>query len=86
MKRLLLISLLIWGFALPHCAYAENEDSFLDSAGKFFSDAWNSAGELWNEASNATGNKIRQAWTDFSGAASDAWNKAGTYSKTPNCA
>ncbi|MBR3794415.1 MAG: hypothetical protein IKK34_00100 [Clostridia bacterium] len=86
MKRLLLISLLIWCFALPHCAYAENEDSFLDSAGKFFGDAWNSAGELWNEASNAAGeawdaagNKIGQAWTDFSGAASDAWNKAGTY-------
>ena len=58
MKRLLLISLLMLCFAIPHCAFAESEDSFLNSAGKFFGDAWNSAGELWNDASNAAG----EAW------------------------
>lgn len=86
MKRLLLISLLIACLVFPICACAESKEGFLDSAGKFFGDAWNSAGKLWDEASNAAGeawdaaeNRIGQVWTDFSSAASDAWSKAGDY-------
>ena len=66
------------------------EDSFLNSAGKFFGDTWNSvsgaASEAWDAASEAAGNAmdsageaIGQAWTDVSGAAADAWSKAGIY-------
>ena len=63
---------------------------FLDSAGKFLGDTWNSvsdaASDAWDTASEAAGdaldtagNAIGQAWTDISGAAVDAWSKAGVY-------
>ena len=66
------------------------EGNFLNSAGKFFGDTWNSvsgaASDAWDTASEAAGNAldtageaIGQAWTDVSGAAIDAWGKAGVY-------
>ena len=64
------------------------EGGFLDSAGKFLGDTWNSvsgaASDAWDTASEAAGNAldsagdaIGQAWTDVSGIAADAWGKAG---------
>ena len=66
------------------------EGNFLNSAGKFFGDTWNSvsgaASDAWDTASEAAGNAldsagdaIGQAWTDVSGAATNAWSKAGVY-------
>ena len=66
------------------------EGGFLDSAGKFLGDTWNSvsgaASDAWDTASEAAGNAldsagdaIGQAWTDVSGIAADAWGKAGVY-------
>lgn len=69
---------------------AEEKKGFLDSAGAFLGDTWNSvsgaASDAWDTASEAAGNAldtagdaIAQAWTDVSGAAADAWSKAGVY-------
>lgn len=88
MKRYITI-LLILLFAV-NSVVCLAEENFLDSAGKFFGDAWNSvsgaASDAWDAASEAAGSAldtageaIGQAWTDVSGAASDAWSKAGFY-------
>jgi len=66
------------------------EGNFLNSAGKFFGDTWNSvsgaARDAWDTTSEAAGNAldtvgeaIGQTWTDVSGAAADAWNEAGIF-------
>ena len=89
MKRrlcFLLAVLMMSGFS-PVIA---EEDSFLNSAGKFFGDTWNSvsgaASDAWDTASEAAGNAldsagdaIDQAWTEISGAAADAWSEASVY-------
>ena len=82
----LLLAMLLIGTS---SAFAE-ESGFLDSAGKFFGDTWNSVSDAasgaWDTASEAAGGAfdtageaIGQAWTDVSGFASDAWSKASVY-------
>lgn len=82
----LLLAMLLIGTS---SAFAE-ESGFLDSAGKFFGDTWNSVSDAasgaWDTASEAAGDAfdtageaIGQAWTDVSGFASDAWSKASVY-------
>lgn len=86
MKRVLSIILAMMCLLSSLPVLAEEKGSIFESAGEFFGSAWNSAGELWNDATtaagdalNAAGDAIGQGWASLSGAALEAWNKAGTY-------
>lgn len=57
----------------------EKQDSFLDSASQFFSDAWNNTSTAVSNAWTATGDALSSAWNSVSGAVSSAWNAAGTF-------
>lgn len=87
MKRFVAIMLVILLTMHSFCAYAEEEKgNILDSAGQFFGDVWNGAGELWNQATDSAGNffanageAISNAWSELSGATVEAWNNAGEF-------